>query len=50
VDKLLELAALAESMPSDFSILSMKIKFHLDGIENLKNSLDSLIASASQND
>lgn len=39
VTKLLELATLAKSMPADFSVLSMKIQFHLDGIQNLQNSL-----------
>ena len=42
VDKLLEISSLAQSMPSDFSVLSMKIHFHLDGIENLQNSLKGI--------
>lgn len=42
VDKLFEIATLSKSMPNDFSILSMKIKYHLDGIENLQNSLKSI--------
>lgn len=42
VDKLLEISSLAQSMPSDFSVLSMKINFHLDGIENLQNSLKGI--------
>lgn len=44
VDKLLELATLAESMPSDFSILSIKISFHLDGIASLQGSLNGIEA------
>ena len=43
VSTLLEIAKIALSMPMDFSILSMKIKFHLDGIKSLQNSLDGLI-------
>ena len=42
VAKLFEIAALADSMPSNFSVLSVKIQFHLDGIENLQNSLDGI--------
>ena len=42
VDKLFELSSLADSMPSEFSILSLKISFHLDGIENLQHSLDGI--------
>jgi transposase len=44
VEKLLELATLAESMPSDFSILSIKISFHLDGIASLQGSLNGIEA------
>lgn len=29
-------------MPNDFSILSLKIKYHIDGIENLQNSLNGI--------
>ena len=42
VEKLFEISSLAKSMPSDFSVLSMKIKFHLDGIENLQASLKGI--------
>lgn len=42
VDKLFDIAVLSKSMPKDFSILSMKIKYHLDGIENFQNSLKSI--------
>lgn len=42
VDKLLEISLLAQSMPSDFSVLSMKIHFHLDGIENLQTTLKGI--------
>ncbi|SHK24178.1 Transposase, partial [Geosporobacter subterraneus DSM 17957] len=42
VNMLIDLAKLAQSMPMDFSVLSMKIKFHLDGIENLQNSLSGI--------
>lgn len=43
VDKLLEISKMALSMPMDFSVLSMKIKFHIDGIESLQNSLEGLL-------
>mgnify|MGYP003586878939 FL=1 len=43
VDTLLEISKLAESMPMDFGVLSLKIEYHLDGIESLQNSLDGLL-------
>ncbi|WP_068558129.1 IS110 family RNA-guided transposase, partial [Thermotalea metallivorans] len=43
VHTLLEISKAALSMPMDFGILSMKIKFHLDGIESLQNSLDGIV-------
>lgn len=43
VHTLLEISKMALSMPMDFGILSMKIKFHLDGIESLQNSLEGLV-------
>ena len=43
VNLLLEISQLALSMPMDFSILSSKIRFHLDGIQSLQSSLDGLI-------
>lgn len=42
VDKLFEISSLAKSMPSDFSILSVKIKFHLDSIESLQKNLNGI--------
>ncbi|NDL68875.1 IS110 family transposase [Anaerotalea alkaliphila] len=43
VNLLLEISQLALSMPMSFSILSNKIRLHLDGIQNLQNSLDGLL-------
>ncbi|MBM7615606.1 transposase [Alkaliphilus hydrothermalis] len=43
VHTLLEISKMALSMPMDFGILSMKIKFHLDGIRSLQSSLDGLM-------
>jgi len=43
VNTLLEISKLTESMPMNFGVLSLKIKYHLDGIESLQNSLDGLL-------
>lgn len=42
VAKLLDMAHLCLSMPMDFSILSIKIQYHLDGIETFLANLDGL--------
>jgi len=42
VDRLFEIASLAKSMPSDFSVLSIKIKFHLDSIDSLLTNLKGI--------
>ncbi len=42
VDKLLDMANLCLSMPIDFSILGLKIQYHLDGIETFQANLDGL--------
>jgi hypothetical protein len=38
------LAQLASSMPSEFSLLDTKIKFHIDGIEHMQASLNGIEA------
>jgi len=42
VAKLVEMAQLCLSMPMEFSILSRKIQYHLDGIETFQNNLVGL--------
>jgi transposase len=42
VSKLQEISQLASSMPSEFSLIITKIKFHLDGIESFQKSLKGL--------
>ncbi len=42
VAKLLDMATLCLSMPMDFSCLSRKIQFHLDGIETFQANLEGL--------
>ena len=37
-------AQLAASMPSEFSLLDTKIKFHIDGIEHMQASLNGIEA------
>ena len=43
VDALLEITTQALSMPMEFDILSLKIKTHVENIENFQNRLDGLI-------
>jgi len=44
VAQLRDCAQLASSMPSEFSLLDTKIKFHIDGIEHMQASLDGIEA------
>jgi len=42
VTALLDIAQLASSMPSEFSLIDSKIKIHLDGIESFQKSLQDI--------
>lgn len=42
VNKLFEISRLASSMPAEFSLITTKIKIHLDGIESFQKSLQGI--------
>ena len=43
IDKLVEIASLTNSLPNELTVLSIKIKLHIDSIQSLQNSLDKIV-------